>query len=73
MDNTLYILRHAATKLDSSKPVSKWVLSEEGKQQAEKLAKSGVFNDVDIIISSAEEKAHQTAKPIAKPFSFIPS
>ena len=65
MNNTFYLLRHAATKLDRNKAASKWLLSEEGKRQAEKLAKSGVFNDVDIIISSAEKKAYQTAKPIA--------
>ncbi len=41
------------------------MLSEKGKQQAEELAKSGIFDSVDIVISSNEEKSYQTAKPIA--------
>jgi len=45
--------------------VSKWVLSASGEKQAKQRAAEGVFDDVDIIISSNEEKAYQTAKPIA--------
>jgi len=66
MNNTFYFLRHGKTKADENIPVSKWVLSEEGKQEAEDLAKSGIFDAVEVIYSSTEEKASQTAKPIAE-------
>lgn len=65
MNNTFYLLRHGATKKDSAVPISKWSLSEKGEEQARKLAEEDVFDEVDIIISSTEEKAYQTAKPIA--------
>lgn len=65
MNNTLIFLRHAETIQDKNKLISQWVLTEKGKSAAEKLATSGVFYDVEIIISSNENKAYQTAKPIA--------
>ena len=66
MNNTLIFLRRAETKKKKNIPVSKWVLTEEGKQKSEDLVKTGIFDDVDIIISSKEVKAYQTAKPFAK-------
>lgn len=65
MNNTFYFLRHGKTKVDKENPVSKWVLSEEGEQQAQDLADQETFKEVDIIISSTETKAYQTAKPTA--------
>lgn len=65
MNNTFYFLRHAETKVDKNTPVSKWVLSEYGEKQAEQRASEGIFDDVDVVFSSAEGKAYQTAKPIA--------
>ena len=52
--------------MDKDIPVSKWVLSASGEKQAKQRAAEGVFDDVDIIFSSNEEKAYQTAKPIAE-------
>lgn len=65
MNNTLIFMKHAETRKERDIPMSVWVLSEEGKKAAEDLAKSGVFDDVDVIVSSGEEKAYQTAKPFA--------
>ncbi len=65
MENTLYFLRHGKTKVDSSVPISRWILSEKGEAQTRELVDSGVFSSVEIIICSGEEKAYQTAKPIA--------
>ena len=65
MNNTFYFLRHGKTKVDSRTPVSKWVLSEVGEEQAQRLADEDTFKDIDIIISSTETKAFQTAKPTA--------
>ena len=66
MNNTLIFLRHAETKKDKDAPVSKWSLTGEGKKRAQDLAKTSIFDDVDIIISSSEKKAIETAKPFAE-------
>jgi 2,3-bisphosphoglycerate-dependent phosphoglycerate mutase len=65
MNNTLIFLRHAKTIQDKTKPSSQWRLAETGKKTAKELATSGIFDDVDIVISSNEKKAYQTAKPFA--------
>ncbi len=65
MNNTFYFLRHGKTKVDNELPISQWVLSDVGEKQAKQLAQEGVFDEVDIVISSSEVKAYQTAKPIA--------
>lgn len=65
MNNTFYFLRHAEIKVDRNLPVSKWTLLEKGKKQAKGLANTNTFDDIDVIISSDEEKAYQTAKIIA--------
>ncbi len=66
MNNTFYFLRHAETEVDKNLPVSEWTLSENGIKQAEELANTDIFADINIVISSDEGKAHQTAKPIAE-------
>ncbi len=66
MNNTFYFLRHGETKKDRNVPISRWILSDKGEQQAEELAQGDIFDDVDLIFSSTEEKAYQTAQPIAE-------
>ena len=66
MNNTFYFLCHAETKMDKSVPVSYWKLSKGGKKEAYELADVGMFDDIDAIVTSEEEKAVQTAAPIAK-------
>ncbi len=66
MNNTFYFLRHGETKVDRDVPVSQWVLSKTGEAQAKQLAQEGVFKDVDLIFSSTEQKAYQTALPTAE-------
>ncbi len=65
MNNTFYFLRHGKTKVDKELSISKWVLSGVGEEQAKQLAQEGTFDEIDVIFSSTEEKAYQTAKPIA--------
>ena len=65
MNNTFYFLRQGKTKVDLEKPISQWVLSEVGAQQAIESAQSGIFDEIEVIIVSGEKKAFQTAKPIA--------
>ncbi len=65
MNNELIFIRHAKTKKDTNIPIEDWVLTEEGEKQAEQIANSGEFDDVDILISSDENKAYLTIKPLA--------
>ncbi|MHA1930155.1 MAG: histidine phosphatase family protein [Candidatus Thorarchaeota archaeon] len=65
MVSELVLLRHAEPHVEIADVPSKWGVSKEGKAQAIKLAFSGVFNDIDLIISSDEPKAYQTADMIA--------
>ncbi len=65
MNNTFYFLRHGKTNVNKELPISQWVLSDVGEGQANQLAQEGVFDEVEIVFSSTEGKAYQTARPIA--------
>ena len=66
MKNKIIFLRHADTKKDPSVKSIDWSLSEEGQQQAKDVLNDDVFSDVDIIISSEEEKSYLTVLPLAE-------
>ena len=61
MSNIYTFLRHASTQMDENKPVDKWILTEEGRKEIQDIVGTGIFDDIDIIISSSEKKAIQTA------------
>ena len=61
MNNTYVFLRHALTTIDKELPAEKWIISETGIEEICKVVSSGKFDDVDVIISSSEKKAIQTA------------
>jgi len=63
--NTLIFIRHAKTKKEPNVPIERWVLAEEGLRSAQELAESGIFDDVDVLVSSDENKAYLTLKPLA--------
>lgn len=65
-NNTLILVRHAETKVDEKTLISKWLLTEKGQRDAINLFNSDLFHDVDIIITSGEEKAFQTAYALSK-------
>lgn len=65
-NNKLIFLRHAETKPDENSVISKWVLTEKGKKEAINILNSKLFDDVEIIITSDEEKAYQTAYPLSE-------
>lgn len=65
-NNILILLRHAETKIDKNIKISKWFLTERGKRDAESLSKLDSFKDIDLIITSDEAKAYQTAYPLAE-------
>ena len=64
-NNTLIFIRHAKTKVDKSLPIENWILTEDGNASAKKLSEKTEFNNLDLLISSDEEKAYQTLKPLA--------
>ena len=65
-NNTFIFLRHSETKVDRNIKISQWILTEKGKKDALKLSQLKVFKDINIIITSNEEKAYQTATPLAE-------
>ncbi len=66
MKNKFIFLRHALTKIDLKKPAHKWILRDEGIEQVSQICDNEIFLDVDVILSSTEKKAIQTAHHIAK-------
>ena len=64
--NTFFILRHAETKIDLTRKASEWLLTEEGEKEVEKIAKEVFRKKFDLICSSSEKKALQTASPFAE-------
>ena len=65
-NNTFIFLRHAETKVDRNIKISQWILTKKGKKDAFKLSRLNIFKEVNIIITSNEEKAYQTATPLAE-------
>ena len=65
-NNTLLLVRHAETKVDENMIISKWLLTEKGQRDAINLFSSNLFHDVDIITTSGEQKAFQTAHALSK-------
>lgn len=61
MQNTYVFLRHAKVKKDTSEHSEKWVLSDEGIKFIEEVVATGIFDDVENIISSSQKKVIQTA------------
>ena len=61
MKNTYVFLRHAQITKDSTEHSDKWVLSDAGIKYVEEVAATGIFDDVNVIISSSQKKVIQTA------------
>ncbi len=58
---TLILVKHSLPKIDPSVPAREWRLSEEGRRRARKLGERLDRYDLDVIGSSAEPKAIETA------------
>lgn len=61
---TVTFLRHFKTEIDPEEPQSEWNLSDKGKEQQKDFIQSNEF-DYDIIYSSPEKKALETARKIS--------
>lgn len=66
MSNSIYLLRHAETKVDLSKPARNWPITPEGKQKCKELASTEAFGFIEGIVHSSEKKARQTADAFAE-------
>ena len=59
---TLVLVKHSLPKIDPSVPAREWRLSEEGRRRARKLGEKLDRYDLDVIVSSIELKAMETAE-----------
>lgn len=66
MNNTLIFIRHAKTLVDKNISIEDWVLTDEGKKQAQELTESSTLDNADVLISSQEKKSYLTIAPLAK-------
>jgi len=64
--STLVFLRHGKTRIDPTTPISQWQLSDAGLAQTRRVAQESVFDDVEVVVSSTEQKAIDTARPFAE-------
>ncbi|MFQ5831232.1 MAG: histidine phosphatase family protein [Candidatus Thorarchaeota archaeon] len=65
MATLIHFLRHAETRIDPDTSPSRWHVTREGVKTARMLASSGMFDKVDLVVTSAESKAIETARPFA--------
>lgn len=61
----LFLVRHPETRVDLSIPSNLWSLSEEGVNQAQRLARHPLWREVSMIYTSEELKAMATARMVA--------
>lgn len=64
--NTYIFLRHAETEKDPSRPAVEWGLTPDALEKIQSHIKNGVFKDVGVVITSTENKAIATAKPVCE-------
>jgi broad specificity phosphatase PhoE len=62
----VYLVRHAESAADPSVPPQDWLLTDEGRRRAARLAARSEWKTVAAVASSAEPKARLTAEAIAK-------
>lgn len=62
----LILVRHSKTKQEPDISPNLWGLSSEGEELSKQLASNTIWKDIDLICSSNQLKALETAIPIAK-------
>lgn len=63
----IIFIRHSKTKVDPTIPITSWGLSEEGIEFARKLSSHPSVKTLDVIYTSFQTKALETAVLLAKP------
>ena len=61
---TLILIKHALPQIDPTVPANQWRLSEEGHRRAQVLAQNLAKYSLDLIFSSVEPKAVETAQVV---------
>lgn len=65
MTTYLILVKHSVPEIIGDRPANTWELSEEGRLRAQRLAEELKSFDPDVIFSSDEPKAQETAKIVA--------
>jgi broad specificity phosphatase PhoE len=65
MTNYLILVRHSVPEIYGDQPANTWNLSEEGRLRAQRLAEELKNFEPDVIVSSDEPKAKETAEILA--------
>lgn len=68
MTKYLILVKHSAPKIEEDRPANTWRLSAEGRLRAQRLAEQLEGFDPEVIISSSEPKAKETADILASHF-----
>ena len=63
--NNLILVKHALPELNPTVPAAEWHLSERGRARSELLAHKLAAYSLDVIVSSVEPKAIETAQIVA--------
>lgn len=66
MNKYLILVKHSLPEIDKTLPAREWKLSEEGRVRAEQLAEELRRFQPDVVISSNERKAKETAEIIGR-------
>ena len=74
-DRRIVLVRHSLPEIDPSVPAREWHLSDEGRARSLSLAKRLAAYDLDVLVSSVEAKAVETAQIVARhlnlPFEIV--
>jgi broad specificity phosphatase PhoE len=62
---TLILVKHSLPEIDPTRPANQWHLSEAGRLRCTALAERLAFYRTDVIVSSLEPKAVETARSVA--------
>jgi broad specificity phosphatase PhoE len=65
VNRILLLIRHSLPEIDKDLPAREWILSEEGKARAYRLAERLIRYQPEIVTTSPEPKAMQTAEIVA--------
>ena len=69
MHQKIRYLSHPQVQIDPDKGIMDWSLSDVGRRRVTSLANSCALKGTSVVISSAETKAIETARPLAKALS----
>lgn len=62
----LVLIRHSAVVVDAATPPAEWRMSDEGRRRCRALASALRMHELDLLVSSEERKAVETAQDVAK-------